>query len=144
VNIHAGSPVRVLVVDDCVDSADSLAFLVRVWGFEAEACYDGSSALKTAARFSPHVVFIDLGLPDMDGFEVATRIGPLSAMLVAVSGWAGARLEKRVQEAGFAHYFLKPADVDDLGDLLRCVSLKVSPLFAPVALVEVVPLRAVL
>jgi CheY-like chemotaxis protein len=122
VDIHDGSLVRVLVVDDCVDSADSLAYLAGLWGYEAEACYDGASALKTAERFAPQVVFIDLGLPDMDGFEIAKRLrnqpGSLSAMLVAVSGWYGDLLEKHVQGAGFAHYFLKPADLDELQELL--------------------------
>jgi CheY-like chemotaxis protein len=127
VNIHEGSLVRVLVVDDCVDSADSLAYLTGLWGHETEACYDGASALKTAGRFSPHVVFIDLGLPDMNGFEVAMRLrnqpGSRTAVLVAVSGWRGDHLEKRLQGAGFAHYFLKPADLDKLHDLLSCVAL---------------------
>jgi two-component system, chemotaxis family, CheB/CheR fusion protein len=117
VDIHQGSPVRVLIVDNCVDSADSLAYLAGLWGYETEACYDGASALKTAARFSPHVVLMDLGLPDMDGFEVAKRLqnqpGSRSAVLVAVSGWPGDSLERRVQEAGFAH--------DDLQDLLNRV-----------------------
>jgi CheY-like chemotaxis protein len=126
VNISKGSSVRVLVVDDCVDSADSLALLAGLWGHETEACYDGASALKAAGCFSPQVVFIDLGLPDMDGFEVAKRLrnqpGSRSAVLVAVSGWHGDLLEKRVQGAGFAHYFLKPADLDELHHLLSRVA----------------------
>jgi two-component system, OmpR family, response regulator len=140
VNIHEGNLVRVLVVDDYIDSADSLAYLGGLWGYETRACYDGASALKTAARFSPHVVFIDLGLPDMDGFEVASRLrmqpGSIPAVLVAVSGWQGDRLENRVQKAGFTHYFLKPANLDGLQDLLHRVAHSLSSVFAPVVLFE--------
>jgi two-component system CheB/CheR fusion protein len=125
VHFPQGSPNRVLVVDDCRDSADSLALLTHLWGYETEACYNGAAALRIADRFSPQVVLLDLGLPGMDGFEVARRLqsmpGSQSALLVAISGWHGAHLRQCVREAGFAHYFLKPADPDELQELLSCV-----------------------
>jgi DNA-binding response OmpR family regulator len=126
VNIREGSQIRVLFVDDCVDTADSQALIAGMWGYESRACYDGDAALKTGARFLPHVVFIDLSLPDMDGYEIARRLQSQhrsqSVLLVAIRGWDFDLVRQRVLEAGFAHYFVKGGDPDQLRDLLRRVA----------------------
>jgi DNA-binding response OmpR family regulator len=122
VRIPEGPLRRVLIVDDCEDTANSLAFLVGLWGFEAEVCYDGAKAVETAATFLPQVVFLDLGLPGMDGFEVALRLrkmpGLRSVLLVAVTGWQSDVQQRLAWEAGFDHYVIKPADTDKLRALL--------------------------
>jgi CheY-like chemotaxis protein len=115
-----------------MDSADSLALLTHLWGYETEACYNGAAALRIAARFSPQVVLLDLGLPGMDGFEVARRLqnmpGLSSIVLVAITGWHGAFLRQCVRNAGFAHYFLKPASPDHLLEVLNRVGAPVKNL----------------
>src|SRR4051794_40715700 len=84
-------PLCVLVVDDYQDAADSLALLVRQWGYQALVAYDGPSALDLARTSIPEVVLLDIGLPRMDGFEVARRLRRLpemgQAFLVAVTGY---------------------------------------------------------
>ena len=122
---HLQSPTaqcRVLVVDDYADAADSLALLVRTLGHEARAAYNGPSALQLAHAFLPHVVLLDLGLPGMDGFEVARRLrevgGLRDALLVAATGYGQEDDRRRCLEAGFDHFLLKPYDPNELARLL--------------------------
>jgi CheY-like chemotaxis protein len=126
VNTREGRQIRVLFVDDCADTADSLALIAGMWGYESKARYDGAAALKTAERFLPQVVFIDLSLPDMDGYEIARRLRnqlrSRSALLVAISGWDVDLVRHRVLAAGFAHYFVKGGDPEEFHDLLRRVA----------------------
>ena len=111
-------PLRVLVVDDCRDAADSLALLVRHWGYQAVMAYDGPSALDLALLHSPEVVFLDLGLPGMDGFEVARRLRQLpgmgQALLVAVTGYGREADVQGCWDAGIDFHFIKPVDPIEL------------------------------
>jgi CheY-like chemotaxis protein len=105
---------RVLVVDDNVDAADSIALLLRLGGHEVRMAYDGPTALLIAQAFRPHAVLLDIGMPGMDGYEVAVRLrrqpGPPPELLVALTGWGQETDQRRSQEAGFDHHLVKPAE----------------------------------
>lgn len=113
---------RVLIVDDNRDSTETLATLIRIWNHEVETAHDGPSALAAVERFQPDVIFLDVGLPGMGGFEVAKRIRRLPEMrlvlLVALSGYS--QLEDRFEagKAGFDHYLVKPIVPEILRDFL--------------------------
>ncbi len=116
------APRRVLIVDDNVDAADSLAMLLRTKGQEVEVAYDGPSALAKAEAAPPAVAFLDLGMPKMDGYELARafRADPVlkDVILVALTGWGQPEDRERTKEAGFDHHLVKPAEVDALHELL--------------------------
>ncbi len=103
---------RVLIIDDNRDSTETLATLIRIWDHEVETAHDGPSALAIAQRFQPDVVFLDLGLPGLNGFEVAKRLRRLpdldSVLLVALSGYSLDEDRYLAVEAGFDHYLVKP------------------------------------
>jgi signal transduction histidine kinase len=105
---------RVLVVDDNEDAAESVAALLELAGHEVCVARDGATALATAESQSPGVVVLDLGLPGMDGFEVARRLREApagsAAMLIALTGYGSERDRDRVREAGFDLHLIKPAD----------------------------------
>ena len=109
-------PCRVLVVDDNVDSAQSMSLLLGLEGYRVECAYDGEEALHSAERFAPQVVLLDLGLPRCSGFEVARRLraGPTGdgLLLVAVSGYG--RDRQAAHDAGFDLHLTKPADPDEV------------------------------
>jgi two-component system CheB/CheR fusion protein len=113
---------RVLVVDDNVDSAESLALLLRMKGHEVEVAYDGPGALKTAGSFHPEVVMLDIGLPGLDGYEVASRLRrrrrTATALLLALTGYGRDEDQLRSLEAGFDHHLTKPVDPQVLFDLI--------------------------
>lgn len=115
-------PARVLVVDDNVDAATSLAMVLESIGLPHRVAHDGNSALREAAEFAPQVVLLDIGMPGMDGYEVARRLrdqpGTRDALLVAVTGWSQAQDRRRSRAAGFDHHFAKPVDIDALTALL--------------------------
>ena len=105
---------RVLVVDDNADAADLLAMMLNLSGHETSTAYGGAEALRVADVFRPHVIFLDIGLPDMNGYEVARqlRAGPWAnaALLVAVTGWGGEEDRRRSKAAGFDLHLTKPVD----------------------------------
>jgi PAS domain S-box-containing protein len=113
---------RVLIVDDNRDSTETLATLMRIWDHEVETAHDGISAVTAVERFQPDVVFLDLGLPGMNGFEVAKYIRRLennrSILLVALSGYSQDGDRLRANEAGFDQYFVKPVVPEVLRDFL--------------------------
>jgi PAS domain S-box-containing protein len=113
---------RVLVVDDNRDAAESLAMLLRTRGVEADVSLDGPSALERVRAWRPTVVLLDLGMPGMDGYEVAQRLrGEASgrdALLVAVTGWGQPDVQSRCLEAGFDHHLVKPVRLEGLEALL--------------------------
>jgi CheY-like chemotaxis protein len=123
----AGTPLRVLVVDDWSDTRDSLEMLLSAWGHEVRLARDGPSALEAARSFSPQAVLLDIGLPGgMDGWDVARRIreqdGGRAVLLVALTGH-GRELDKaRSREAGFDAHLTKPADPQELQHLLLGVA----------------------
>jgi signal transduction histidine kinase/ActR/RegA family two-component response regulator len=120
------SPLRMLIVDDNRDAADSLAMLLRINGHEIRTAYDGAEALQTASDFHPDVVLLDIGLPKMDGHEVAQHIRrepwgqPLC--LIAVTGWSDEADRAKSRAAGFDHHLVKPLDTAHLAQLLDDVA----------------------
>ena len=122
---EAGRTFRVLVVDDNRDAADSLAWLARLWGYEAETAYDGRAGLEAARAFRPHCLVLDLGMPGMDGYALARRVRQepdlKTSRLVALSAYGGEEWKQRLHEAGFDHYLTKPADPGDLERLLKMI-----------------------
>jgi len=117
------APRKVLVVDDNVDAAQSLAILLSKSGHELQVAHDAPTAIGIAAAFKPEVVLLDLGLPGQDGFEVARRlrqeIGLHHARLVALSGYGQDEYRARARDAGFDEYLTKPVDPDKLQGTLR-------------------------
>jgi CheY-like chemotaxis protein len=109
---------RVLVVDDNEDSAQTMAMLLSMIGHASKLAHDGPSAIEAAIRFRPHVVLLDLGLPGMDGYEVAAalraRPSTASAILVAMTGYGQEEDRRRSEGAGFAHHLVKPVDHAEL------------------------------
>ena len=114
---------RVLVVDDNIDSAESLAEVLEMGGHEVRVAHDGPSALTLAGSFRPQAIVLDIGLPGLTGHEVAQRIRAQAwgqaIHLIALSGWGQAEDRQRSREAGFDAHFVKPVDLDELEALLR-------------------------
>jgi PAS domain S-box-containing protein len=120
---------RVLVVDDNVDSVTSLMLLLQTMGHEVDSAYDGIEALEVAQRFEPDTVVLDIGLPRLNGYEVARRLREHSDRryrLIALTGWGQDEDRERAREAGFDHHLVKPVDVDQLGRLLETDSATAS------------------
>lgn len=113
---------RVLVVDDDPAVADGFALLLESMGQEVRVVHDGLAAVEATTRFDPEIVFIDLSMPGLDGYETARRIRSLPACetrrLVALTGFGRANVEPRLREAGFDQYLAKPAQPGDLERLL--------------------------
>jgi PAS domain S-box-containing protein len=105
---------RVLVVDDNTDAAESLAALLAIGGHETRLAHDGFQAVEEAKAFHPDVVFLDIGMPELDGHETARRIREQpwgkDMVLVALTGWGQTEDRRRSKEAGFNHHLVKPAD----------------------------------
>jgi PAS domain S-box-containing protein len=120
------SGLRVLVVDDNRRAADSLALLLRLDGHQVETAYDGLEALRVSERFTPQAVLLDIGMPELNGYDTARRMrernGGGSMLLVALTGLGTPEDRQRATEAGFDTHLVKPVDVDELGRLLadRC------------------------
>jgi PAS domain S-box-containing protein len=119
----ARPPARhVLVVDDNQDSAESLGTLLKLLGHEVRTAHDGPSALETAREFRPEVVLLDIGMPGMNGYDVARRMRTMpevrDALLVAQTGWGQDDDRRQSKEAGFNDHLVKPVDLDDLQRLL--------------------------
>lgn len=117
---------RILVVDDNVDSAESMALLLGLGGQEVRTAHDGPAALETARTFKPRVVLLDIGLPGMTGYEVAPRLRELpgmeSAVLVALTGYGQEEDRQRALDAGCDHHMVKPVDFDALKALIRSLA----------------------
>jgi PAS domain S-box-containing protein len=120
--MQAAARRRILVVDDNRDAADSLCALVKFWGHECWCAYDGASALPLADLHAPDVVLLDIGLPGMDGYEVAARLREHAALhgtiLIALTGYGQPEDRERTRRAGFSHHLLKPVDTDALREML--------------------------
>jgi signal transduction histidine kinase/DNA-binding response OmpR family regulator len=116
------APGRVLVVDDLAASAETLMMLLEMEGFEVKVASEGMSALRIAEHFRPDAVLLDIGLPGMNGFEVAHRLrlqpGSRDALLIALTGYGEAESRSRSAKAGFDFHMVKPADVNLLLSML--------------------------
>lgn len=120
--VAAADPLRLLVVDDNTDAADTTAALLRGGGHRVSVAYDARQALALAERDAPQVLVLDIGLPEMDGYELARRLRLLPqtahAMLIALTGYGQAEDRERTRQAGFDHHLVKPADPAVLNALL--------------------------
>lgn len=110
--------IRVLIVDDSIDAAEFMAFLLEGFGADTLVETDGHSAVDAAATWAPHVVLLDLGMPGMDGHEVAKsmRANPalLGMALIALTGHGRDSDLERSAATGFAHHVMKPANLEEL------------------------------
>ncbi len=117
------APLHILVIDDNKSAADTLSLLLQLSGHVTRVAYAGPEALDAAAAFRPDVALLDIGLPSMDGFEVARRLRhrpeTQDVVLVAITGYGQEEIVQRAREAGFDHHLLKPLDLDKLLALLR-------------------------
>jgi CheY-like chemotaxis protein len=116
------APHRVLVVDDNRDAADSLGMLLKFLGADVAVAHDGPAALETFEAYRPGIVLLDIGMPGMNGYEVARAIrrkaGGRRVPLIALSGWGQEDDRRRAREAGFDHHLIKPAEIGALQSLL--------------------------
>jgi signal transduction histidine kinase/CheY-like chemotaxis protein len=116
---------RVLVVDDNVDSAESTSLLLAMLGHEVSTAFDGAQALAEAGRTRPHLVLLDLAMPKLSGFEVCQRLRAIDwgreTVVVAMTGWGGKADKAATQQAGFDDHLVKPIDIDALTKLLRSI-----------------------
>jgi CheY-like chemotaxis protein len=119
----APAPRRILVVDDHPDGAEMLRLLLELEGHEVAVAHDGPSALETASTFAPTVIILDIGLPGMDGHEVARRLRQDPAMesvrLIALTGYGQAADTQRTRDSGFDSHLVKPVHLDALKPLLE-------------------------
>ena len=118
----AREPIRVLVVDDQPASAQTLMLLLEMEGYDVRLAGEGCEALRIAHTFRPHAVLLDIGLPDMSGFEVASRLREdphgQQTLLIALTGYSERESRQRSAQAGFDVHMVKPADIDRLLALL--------------------------
>jgi DNA-binding response OmpR family regulator len=123
--------IRVLVADDNKEAADALAQYLAYWGYDSRVAYDGLSALDMARTYLPHIALLDLGLPAMDGYQVAINLRRLAGgelmKLIAITGHRWKDAEARSREYGFDHHLEKPVDMDELRTLLAGLDTGVKP-----------------
>ncbi len=126
--VNAGKTYRILVVDDNIDAADSLAVLLQSQGHAVNIAYDGLEALALAQEYKPEVVILDIGMPHMNGYEVAAAVrkspGMEEAILIALTGWGSQEDRLRSQHAGFDHHLIKPASPNVLSRLIAGLNAK--------------------
>jgi CheY-like chemotaxis protein len=113
---------KILVVDDNIDAANGLRYILESKGHELRVAYNGCSALEIAEIFHPEVIFLDIGMPGMDGYEVCRKARATAwgegVLLVAITGWGQSEDKQRAYEAGFDCHFTKPVQVNDLDRIL--------------------------
>jgi CheY-like chemotaxis protein len=111
-----------------VDAAESLAMLLQLEGHDVRVAHDGPAALAAVEAEPPDLVFLDIGMPVMNGYDVARRLrqrpGPENLVLVAVTGWGQEEDRRRSQEAGFDHHLIKPVEPEALHSLLASTKLR--------------------
>lgn len=109
---------RILVVDDNMDSATSLTTLLQLMGSEAHTAYDGNQAIAMAEQVHPDLILLDIGMPHMNGFEVARHIRAQDwgkeIVLISVTGWGQEEYRRMSIDAGFDSHLIKPINIDDL------------------------------
>jgi len=114
---------RVLIVEDNLDAAESLVRLLRLSGHEVQAAYDGKQAIAEAEKFLPDVALLDIGLPDVSGYDVARHVRGQpwgkEMMLIALTGWGQEEDKRQTKEAGFDQHIVKPVDPESLLKMLE-------------------------
>jgi PAS domain S-box-containing protein len=126
-----GRSLRILVVEDNTDAADSLSMLMRLHGHEVQVARTGPTALDAAATFHPNVVLLDIGLPGMDGYQVTNRLREQpefkNIVICALTGFTPSEADRqRQQETGFDHYYVKPIDPPTLYKLFESIEARTS------------------
>lgn len=119
------------MVEDNVDAADTLSLLLRLYGHEVQVARSGEAALELSQTTRPDVVLLDIGLPGMDGYQVAKQLRERpefkDVVMCALTGYTPSESDRqRQQETGFYHYYVKPVDLDDLLDLFATVKRSAS------------------
>ena len=113
---------RILLVDDNVDFVASLALILQASGHEVRVTHDGLEALEVATTFQPDFIFLDIGLPGLNGYDVARNLRQLPStqrsILVAITGWGQAGDKRRAREAGFDHHVVKPVEPTEIHAIL--------------------------
>lgn len=121
-------PLRVLIVDDNQDAADTMGRMLRFMGNTVRIVHDGEQALSGAAEFQPDLLLLDLGLPKLNGYDVCRRIrqqpGGMRMIIVAVTGWDRDEDCRRTTEAGFDYHWVKPVNPATLRKLLADIKGK--------------------
>jgi two-component system CheB/CheR fusion protein len=114
---------RIMVVDDNVDAAESLAMMLELDGHSVIRAHDARAAIAIARSERPSVMLLDIGLPDIDGYELARRLRALpevdNALLIAVTGYGQAEDRRRAEDAGFDRYLIKPVEFESLRSMLQ-------------------------
>ena len=120
------APHRVLLVDDNPDSSEPLSLLLQTRGHETRIATDGEGALAMADEFRPNCVLLDLGLPRMDGYEVARQLRARpygnQLILIALTGWSGKDVRTRAADAGFDYHVVKPVNWEELEKIVESAS----------------------
>jgi two-component system CheB/CheR fusion protein len=124
----ASAAVRVLAADDNVDAAQALSMLLEMVGHEVRVVHDGPAVLKAVDDFEPEVILLDIGLPGMDGYEVARRLrarrDTQRALLIAITGYGQPEDIYQAKSAGFDHHMIKPVDPDALLSLIASAPIR--------------------
>jgi two-component system CheB/CheR fusion protein len=114
---------RILIVDDNVDSADTMAILMTSFGYQVRTAYDSASAVAVAAAFVPQVALLDLSTPEPDGMTLAKRFQQMpetkNTVLIAYSGYGRQEDMEKTRKAGFAHHLVKPVDAEAIHKLIQ-------------------------
>jgi PAS domain S-box-containing protein len=129
---HAGRSLHILVVEDNVDAGDSLSLLLRLYEHQVQVARTGPTALEMASAIRPDVILMDIGLPGMDGYEVATRLRKKpefkDVVMCALTGYSPSEADQqRQQETGFDHYYVKPVSLAQLLELFETIKPAASP-----------------
>jgi CheY-like chemotaxis protein len=125
----AGRPLHVLIVEDNVDAGDTLTLLLQLYGHEIQLARSGPAAVEMAAASRPDVVLLDIGLPGIDGYQVAKQLRELPEFhrvtMCALTGYTPSEADRqRQQETGFDHYYVKPVNLERLLDLLETIAAR--------------------
>lgn len=122
-SVKAGPKYRVLIVDDNRDSAQTMGWTLEMLGLSYELAFDGASGISKAAAYKPNIVLLDIGLPDMTGYEVCATMKrellPASAVFIAQTGWGQPDDKARAQQSGFDYHLVKPVNMQDLKKIIE-------------------------
>jgi CheY-like chemotaxis protein len=117
---------RVLVVDDNEDTAELLKVILGMAGHEARIAYDGEAALEQVRTFAPHAAILDIGLPRMNGYDLARKLREVPGLqqlhLIATTGFSDDEDKRRAERAGFDRFLVKPVDAEEIGLMLSELS----------------------